>query len=477
MTYRQIQFDPEGDDNHEVEPRLTLVPITDTENAGNPSAGTEIPCTGIPSGAEGGTPAKPFSLALTWLLEQLCVLFCKYATFSKPAQPVALALWVIHTHLFKAANYTPYIYVCAPEKGSGKSRVLEIAQMVAHKPFKMDSPSAAAIYAVANGAFTMHIDEVDTIFGGKKNETARAALNAGFERGGKIIRFSQKKDKTVIEYNVFCPKLLSGIGSLPPTIADRSIEIRMERRTTETRLPRFREEDVKAEVAELNEVLTRLHDSQELLALLKPSRLSVPEELSDRQMDISEPLLAIADLAGNGWGTIAREALVELFTADKLADESLGVTLLTDVQTVFGTEIKLTTVDLLKGLIAMETGSPWAEKWESKMRADQVSTCANQLARLLKPYGIAPKQIRFGIKENVKGYKRAAFSKAWTSYCSGTRQNADENGDTGNQTEQSAPEPSKPDRRRAAYRKYRTGNISNVFRRFAGNGRPSSTSD
>jgi hypothetical protein len=37
------------------------------------------------------------------------------------------------------------------------------------------------------------------------------------------------------------------------------------------------------------------------------------------------------------------------------------------------------------------------------------------------PSDIDPKQIRFSIKENVKGYERAAFSKAWASYCSGAR--------------------------------------------------------
>jgi Protein of unknown function (DUF3631) len=474
MTNRQIQFDPDGDDNTVAGPRLMLVPIIHAQNAGNPSAGTEIP-----SGVEAGpSTANPFSPPLCWLLDELRGFFCKYATFSTPAQPTALALWVIHTHLFEAAAYTPYIYVRAPEKGSGKSRVLEIAELVAHNPFKMHSPSAAAIYAVSNGAFTLHIDEVDTIFGGKKNEVARAALNAGFHLGGTIPRFSHKKGEMVTEYNVFCPKLLSGIDGIPDTIADRSIEILMERRATETRLPRFREEDVKVEVSRLNEVLAKLHNTPELIKILTNAKPSVPDELSDRQMDISEPLLAIADLAGNGWGAIAREALVELFTAEKLADESFGVTLLTDVQTVFGTEIKLTTVELLTRLIALETGSPWAEKWESKMRSGCVSTCASQLARFLKPYGIAPKQIRFSIKENVKGYVKAAFSKAWASYCSGAHQNADENGDTENQTDQPAPEPAEPDRRRAAYRKQRTtGNIPKVFRRFAGNGRPTSTSD
>ncbi|MFZ4778339.1 MAG: DUF3631 domain-containing protein [Terrimicrobiaceae bacterium] len=472
MTKRQFQFVPDEDDNADVEPRLTLVPMTDTENAGNPSAGTDIP-----SGAEAApSPVNSFSPPLCYLLGELRGLFCKYATFSTPAQPTALALWVIHTYLFEAANYTPYIYVRAPEKRSGKSRVLDIANLVAHNPFKMDSPSAAAIYAVANEGYTLHLDELDTVFGGKggrKNENARAALNAGFERGGKIARFSQKKDELVTEYNVFCPKLLSGIGYLPPTIADRSIEIRMERRSTETRLPRFREEDVKVEVAPLNAVLAKLHDSPELIAILTPASPGVPDELSDRQMDIAEPLLAIADLAGNGWGAIAREALVELFTADQCGEESLGVTLLTDIQTVFGRDIKLSTMDLLARLIALEIGSPWAEKWESKMRADQVSTCANQLARLLKPYKIAPKQIRFGT-ENVKGYERVAFTDVWARYCLASEQDgvAAEPAD-----QPAAQKPVKPERRRAPHRRPRkVVSISNMFRGFPGNGRASGTS-
>jgi len=479
MTNRQFQFVPDGDDYHEVEPRLTLVPFIHAGDSNGHASGPNPERQIVLYMHEEEPPPPKIPVGwLSGLLFEIGAFLDKYIAFPKRVQPLVLALWVVHTYLFEAAEFTPYIDIHAAEKRCGKSRLMDCLQMVARNPYRMDSPSPAAIYSAAdNKCPTLLIDEVDTIIGGnggKRSEALRGALDAGFERGGKVTRFSSKKGEPVREYDVYCPKVLAGIGNRPHTIADRSIPIRLERRATETRLPRFRKEDVKLEVAPLTEVLAKLHDTPELLALLKPVRPSVPDELSDRQKDISEPLLAIADLAGKGWGAIAREALVELFTADQGGEESLGVTLLTDIQTVFGREIKLTTVNLLKGLIALETGSPWAEKWESKMRSGQVSTCANQIAGFLKPYKIAPKQIRFSSSENVKGYERVAFTDVWARYCLGSEQEDV----TATPAEEPTPEPAKPDRRRAAHRKQRnTGSFSNMFRRFPGNSRPSSTSD
>jgi hypothetical protein len=468
MTNRQIQFDPDGDDNHEAEPRLALVPLVHAGDSNGPASGSNPERQLVLYRHEEQPP--PPEIPVGWLcglLFEIIAFLEKYIAFPKKAQPLILALWVVHTHLFEAAEFTPYLNIHAAEKRCAKSRLMECLQVLVHNPRKMDSPSPAAIYSAADhGCPTLLIDEADTIMGGKKCEALRGALDAGFKRGGKIARFSSKKDQPVREYNVYCPKALAGIGNIADTIADRSIPIRLERRILDGGIPRFRDQDVRREVAGMLDALAMLHGCKELIAKLSQLEPETPDDLSDRQRNICEPLLAIADLAGNGWELATRKALVELFTADQFAEESLGVALLTDIQTVFKSDIKLTTVKLLKGLIALENGSPWAEKWESKMRADQVSTCANQLARLLKPYKIAPKQIRFSSEENVKGYERAWFTDVWARYCLAPEHE-------GVTADQPAPEPPKPDRRRAAYRKYRnTGSISKAFRRFAGNGRP-----
>jgi len=50
--------------------------------------------------------------------------------------------------------------------------------------------------------------------------------------------------------------------------------------------------------------------------MLKAARPAIPNELSDRQADISEPLFAIADAARGDWPQRARKALVQLCEPD-----------------------------------------------------------------------------------------------------------------------------------------------------------------
>jgi hypothetical protein len=62
----------------------------------------------------------------------------------------------------------------------------------------------------------------------------------------------------------------------------------------------------------------------------------MPDGVTDRAADVWEPLLAIADAAGEDWPKLAREACTELVTAAKTTDSgSLGVRLLADLRAVF----------------------------------------------------------------------------------------------------------------------------------------------
>jgi Protein of unknown function (DUF3631) len=110
---------------------------------------------------------------------------------------------------------------------------------------------------------------------------------------------------TLESFPVFCPKALAGIGELPDTIADRSIRIRLERKTRGETIERFRRHELEAEAKLLRKRLARwLKPHHEELRLARPT---LPEVLDDRAQDIWEPLFAIADLAGEeeeGWGSV-----------------------------------------------------------------------------------------------------------------------------------------------------------------------------
>ncbi len=134
----------------------------------------------------------------------------------------------------------------------------------------------------------------------------------------------------------------------------------------------------------------------------------LPEALSDRQQDVSEPLLAVADLAGNEWGQIGRKSLTELFGGAAAADESLGIKLLADIRVAFDGQDRLSSKEMVTMLVAME-GSPWPEMNHGK------EITANTVARLLRKFDIAPRTIR-GEETTFKGYLRDSFEDVWTRY-------------------------------------------------------------
>ena len=133
----------------------------------------------------------------------------------------------------------------------------------------------------------------------------------------------------------------------------------------------------------------------------------IPAELPDRAGDAWESLFAIADAAGDGWPARARSAAVVLH-ANREADDSLGLRLLSDVQIVFGRRRveRISTTDLIEALKADEEG-PWLDA--------RVPLTPHRLGRLLGPFGIRSKQLRVD-GTSLKGYERDWFVDSWDRY-------------------------------------------------------------
>src|SRR5215469_4967765 len=108
------------------------------------------------------------------------------------AQTLTVALWAIHTHCFYAFQQTPYLAVTSPEKQCGKSRLLEVVNLLVHEPWMAVMPSEAVLYRKIHlSAPTLLLDEVDTIFNvstGDRYEGHRAVLNAGHRAGMRVPR-------------------------------------------------------------------------------------------------------------------------------------------------------------------------------------------------------------------------------------------------------------------------------------------------
>lgn len=323
-----------------------------------------------------------------------------------------ISLWIAHTWVFEACDVTPYLAVTSAEMRSGKTRLLETLELIVHQPWRTGRVSAAALARkIENDRPTLLLDEWDVTARGNQDltETLRGILNAGHRRDGKVSVCGPKNaGYQPTDFRVFCPKVIAGIGKLPETVADRSIQIRLKRKAPGEKVERFRRKLVSDDANKLKARLRGWVGAQ--LQGLKDARPELPESLSDRQQDGAEPLLAIADAAGGDWPTRARLALTEIYSGNNTRDESVGVMLLSDIRDVFVERNgeSMASKDLAE-LLGKVEGRPWAN-WDHPR-----PLTPNGLARLLAPFDIFPRNLRIG-QSVVKGYRREYFSDSWNRY-------------------------------------------------------------
>jgi hypothetical protein len=342
------------------------------------------------------------------LLDEVAAFIRRFVVLTR-AQVVALALWVLHTHVIAAADTTPYLVVTSAEKRSGKTRLLEVLELLVREPLQTANTSDAALFrTVAEREPTLLLDEVDAIFKSRDREDLRGLLNSGFRRGAVVLRMGGPKMTTLEQFPVFCAKAFAGIGQLPDTIEDRSIRIRLERKTRDEPTERFRRRDVAPGAESLRGLLVAWAESS--VDSLHGRRPLLPEELDDRAQDVWEPLLAIAEAAGESWAARARATAAELSGAQAREDESLGVRLLRDIREIFDEQKtnRLASQSLMV-LLNQLPEAPWGN-WRGRPMTQQT------LASFLKSFGIRSRTIWLGHGATAKGYLWEQFEPVWARY-------------------------------------------------------------
>ena len=343
------------------------------------------------------------------LLDDLAAFIDRFVAWT-PAKRDAVALWTLHSHAIDAFGTTPRLNVRSAEKQSGKTRLLELLNLLTRQARFTVSMSAPYMFrAIEAHCPTLLVDETDAIFGAKteqNHEDLRALINAGHRRGATVGRMAGEGAGMVpTEFACFCPVALAGIGRLPDTVHDRSIVIELRRRAPGETVDAYRERRVRP-VAEKLARRAAAWAARHRDELVEADPV-MPDGITDRPADVWEPLLAIADAAGGDWPHAARAACLDLNAVRADDDASLGVQLLDDIHGVFDRagDDKVSTATLLETLAGIEE-APWGD-WYGK------PITSRWLAGKLKPYGIHSKQVRIG-DTTLKGYDRADFEDAWT---------------------------------------------------------------
>ncbi|MBB5981502.1 DUF3631 domain-containing protein [Kribbella solani] len=323
-----------------------------------------------------------------------------------------MVLWIAATHGVPAWNCAPRLVIRAPEKRCGKSRLLDMADGMVHRPLMTTNASPSAVYRsiglMPSDPPTLLIDEADTIFGPKAgdNESLRGLLNAGHQRGRPTLRYDAGTNN-VEHIETFAMAALAGIGVMPDTIEDRAAVIRMRRRAAGEFVAPYRVRRDKPVLTDLRERLALWVSAH--LEELADSEPAMP--LEDRAADTWEPLIALADLAGGRWPQAAREAALTLLAELQDSSEvSQSVRLLSDCRTVFGEARALSSAVIVQRLRG-DDELPWQEQ------PSPTGLTVRRLAVLLKEFDITPRNHRWQDGTQSKGYSRDDFTDAWARYC------------------------------------------------------------
>jgi len=350
------------------------------------------------------------------LLDALVAFLHRYVIFANVHQAVAVALWIVHSHAIAAAEVSPRLHIRSPERRCGKSRLMDILDLLVAAPLTVMNVTEAALFrTIAESPRTLLHDEVDAVFGQKapEHEGLRALINAGHQRGRTVARMVPKgRGFETCEFPSFAATALAGIGDLPHTVADRAIAVRLERKLRSEPVERFRRRVVAPQAEKLAEEIALW--AAGAIKVLGEAWPSLPDELDDRAADGWEPLLAIADLAGGHWPARARAAALALNGAGHTVDDDgIALQLLSSVRDVFvakGEAHGLWTKDeLLPALLALDD-APWGAWSKGK------GLSAHQLGKYLRTYeGVIPQTVRKG-EVRLKGYLVRDLGPHWERY-------------------------------------------------------------
>lgn len=340
----------------------------------------------------------------------------RFVAYPSEHARVAHVLWIAHTHLMDCWDSTPRIAFLSPEPGSGKSRALEVSELLVPNPVQSINASAAYLFRKISdpeGLPTILFDEVDTLFGpkAKEHEEVRGVLNAGHRRGavaGRCVIVG--KGVQTEELPAYCAVALAGLGNLPDTILTRSVIVRMQRRAPGEKVEPFRHRLARAEGYPLR-------DRMAAWALLVAHKLTgtypvMPEEITDRPADVWEALLSVADAAGGQWTQRARTAALALVKAAQDSTPSLRIRLLADLRTIFGDAPALysqTIIDQLTGGTGLDDDAPWGD-----LKGKPLDK--GGLASMLRHYEVKPTKVRERGNKPLQGYTRQALHDVWQRY-------------------------------------------------------------
>jgi hypothetical protein len=326
-----------------------------------------------------------------------------------PGAAVVLTLWPGHTHAVKAFTHSPRLYVTSTEPGCGKTTALDFIACLCPNVLRTDNIKPAVIYRVSNKHDpTLVLDEFDAY--SHQYPDLRGIIDAGHNQHGCVLRCA---GPNVRSFKAYAATAIAGIGDLAPTLAHRSIIIRLTKAPPGALRARFDRRHTKFETTLGRKIARWVQDNYAAIAACEPV---MPPDVINRLADNWRPLFAVAQVIGGHWPQRLLEAFDQLTAAPQACPATpviahngqcippATVHLLSDIHRVFieSSATSLFSIDIVRGLAVLP------------LRNGQRPLTEAALARQLLPLGLRPRQIRINSIQ-ARGYDLADFAPLFAS--------------------------------------------------------------
>ena len=228
----------------------------------------------------------------------------RFVVFPDRWWPEVLATWVFGTYLYPIFQAYPYLHITSPEPGCGKSLLGQLLGNLSFNGEFMTSPTEANLFHLPELNRGVQVwDEFELSSQSDRNrfEITKSVLLNGYRNGGAVPRQVGKQWDKTVRYHVFCPRVLIGLSYLPEAASQRTIQLRLRRRSKEQRVTLYNLHDQAAEEQRLRSasVLSALKCASQVKETYMDNRVRKHLEESIGQVgrevdDIWLPLAAIA---------------------------------------------------------------------------------------------------------------------------------------------------------------------------------------
>jgi DNA polymerase I-like protein with 3'-5' exonuclease and polymerase domains len=288
-----------------------------------------------------------------------------------------LALKTFESFLIESFSCLSILRIRSPEKGCGKSTVLDTLELLVQKAFLCITATVASLFRTTTQYHPSFLIDESKEFG-KNNDDLRAFACAAYERGRTVPRINPNTLEVEL-FETFSWLTLASVEALDETIEDRAITIFLKRKPAQVETEEL--DDIDPQVFhDLKRKIQRWANDH--AAAIKAMPLPRPQSMHNRNWKKWRSLLKIARELDEQ--CLIDSLSIALRKTREFAEEpSLQIEILLRIRTAFKEQGKgfLATTVLLKALNG-DKEAPWAD-WTNGV---QKGLTATRLGKVLREH-------------------------------------------------------------------------------------------